>query len=138
MTDPLRDAVEEGVSAMQAALYEQARELVRELLQAGEEAGRDGLRTLEALARVGQLYAAGGIDATSARIASVNYVEAIKLGAYALENEAAVLAWARGVKLLETFARVAFAVLEIALQAAVPGLGVFLSGVVERVVGPKP
>lgn len=132
MTD-LESAVEAGVLAMQEALYRQGVELVHELTRASAAAGQAGLATLNQLTTIGEWYSLGMIDAPSAKIASENYIEVIHLLARTVVTEAASEAYKRGIALLNTFMTVGLAVLEIALQVALPNVGAILHAVVAKV-----
>ena len=129
----LESAVEAGVLAMQEALYRQGVELVRELTLASAAAGNAGLAALNHLSMIGDWYSQHMIDAPTARIAGDNYIEVINLLARTVATEAERAAYHRGLALLRTFITVALAVLEIALQAALPGVGAILHAVVSRV-----
>lgn len=135
--DPLRDAVVDAMEAMRVVLYEKAKQVVQELTAASESAGRQGLFVLEKIANVGFLYGEGKIDEETAMLSTKNYLATLDLEIHAIENHAQVLAYYEGLKALKLFAALALGVLEMAMTVAVPGLGVFLSGVVERVMGPK-
>ena len=133
MSDALEDAVKDGVEAMEKALYLQGVELVRELSVVGKATGKAALATLNAFTSIGEWYSLGLIDADSARISSENYLAVLYLMSKKATIDAEIAAWQRGIALLKTFVTVAMAVLEIAMQVALPSVGAILHNVVSRV-----